>query len=124
PAPGVNMKDRPHFVRACTEPFTVSLRHVSPRNIKFIWWFVSRTVGDGVPEHRNDTQMRSENFESVMHDVDVDEDFDEALDASLMRLTYANDRDIAKTAIRLVQRTYPDWFSKTSTKLAQLYYIA
>ncbi|KAH8105038.1 hypothetical protein DFH11DRAFT_1550604 [Phellopilus nigrolimitatus] len=111
PSSGVDMKDRPHFVRGCTEPFTVSLRHVSERDIKFIWWFISR-VASGDAEKRSGTQMRSENFESVLYNVDVDVEDEEALNAAVGRLTYDNDREIVKMAIRLVYGTYPEWFSR------------
>ncbi|KAI5118776.1 hypothetical protein M0805_005657 [Coniferiporia weirii] len=119
PPTGVDMKDRPHFVRACTEPFTVSLRHVSPRNIKFIWWFVSRTAEHGVPERRDGTQMKSENFVSVMCGINANVDDEQALDAAVARLTYANDREIAKMAIRLVLRTYPGWSSSAHSSSGQ-----
>ncbi|KAH8113466.1 hypothetical protein DFH11DRAFT_1689589 [Phellopilus nigrolimitatus] len=97
PSSGVDMKDRPHFVRGCTEPFT--------RDIKFIWWFISR-VASGDAEKRSGTQMRSENFESVLYNVDVDVEDEEALNAA------GRSSDIVKMAIRLVYGTYPEWFSR------------
>jgi hypothetical protein len=64
-------------------------------------------------EWMHGTQMQNESFESVLCDVDVDVEDEAALDAAASRLTYANDREIAKMAIRLVYRTYPEWFSKS-----------
>lgn len=111
PPPGVDMKDQPHFVRGCTEPFTVSIRHVSDRNTKFIWWFVSCTTNGGTEKHSS-TQMLSENFESMFWTIDVEVEDERALDGVVERLSYLNDREIAKMAIRLVYQSYPHWFSK------------
>ncbi|KAL5527242.1 hypothetical protein ACEPAG_6033 [Sanghuangporus baumii] len=111
PASGSDMKDLPHFVRACTEPFTVSIRHVSERDLKFIWWFVSR-ISRTSAEKRSSTQMLSENFESKFWSVDVDVENEAVLKEAASRLSYANDRQILKMAIKLVYNTYPEWFTK------------
>ncbi|EJD01004.1 uncharacterized protein FOMMEDRAFT_21466 [Fomitiporia mediterranea MF3/22] len=111
PSSGADMKDHPHFVRACTEPFTVSIRHVAERDLKFIWWFISRTTGSDAGK-RTGTQMLSENFESRFWPVDVDVENQEELDKVAEKLSYANDRQIVKMAIKLVFATYPEWFSK------------
>ena len=111
PESGADMKDIPHFVRGCTEPFTVSIRHVAERDLKFIWWFITRTTGEIVK--RTGTQMLNENFESQFWTVDVDVEDEDALDKAVERLTYATDREIVKAAIKLVYNTYPGWFSKT-----------
>ena len=63
-------------------------------------------------EWTHGTQMQNESFESVLCDVDVDVEDEEALEAAASRLTYAVDREIVKMAIRLVYGTYPEWFSK------------
>ena len=112
--PGINTKDRPQLVQGCTEPFTVSLRHVAERDVKLVWWFIA-SVPECDAEKKLGTQMQSENFESVWCDVNIDVCDVRALDTAVERLTYANDREIVKEAIRLVQRTYPDWFSKSNT---------
>ena len=111
PVPGSNTKDVPHFVRGCTEPFTVSLRHVSSTNIKFIWWFLSRTPESGAV-WTDGTQTPNENFKSALFEVDVDVGDEAALEAATAGPTYANDRDILKMALRLVAKTYPQWFTK------------
>lgn len=56
--------------------------------------------------------MLSENFESMFWTVDVDIDDEAELEAAASRLSYANDREILKMAIRLVYNTYPEWFTK------------
>lgn len=109
PETGADMKDFPRLVHNCSEPFTVTLRHVSDRDIKFIWWFI--TIVSPGSKRRDDTQMLSENFESVLYDVGGDVNDDSALDAMVSRLTYENDRKTVKTAIKLVQQTHPDWFT-------------
>ncbi len=55
--------------------------------------------------------MPSENFESVLWDVSSDVNDEPTLDTAVSKLTYENDRQIVKTAIRLVHQTYPDWFT-------------
>jgi len=105
---GKDMKDLPRLVHKCLEPFTVTLRHVSDHDIKFIWWFIT-LVSLGA-KRRDDTQMLSENFESVLCDVSTDVNGEAALDSVVSRLTYENDRKIVKAAIKLVHDTYPDWF--------------
>ena len=110
PLAGSDMKDQPRFVSACTEPFTVSIRHVAERDLKFIWWFISRT-SQKAPEKCNGTQMRSENFESLFWTVDVDVEDEAALEEVVSKLTYANDRRILKMAVKLVYNSYPEWFS-------------
>lgn len=111
PEPGVNVKDRPQFAKGCTEPFTVSLRHVSERDIKFVWWFVA-IIPPHDTEKKPGTQMLSENFESTLWDVDVNVEDEKELNKAVERLTFANDREIVKNAIRLVYNTYPEWFTK------------
>ena len=111
PVPGSDMKDVPHLVQGCTEPFTVSLRHVSPTNIKFIWWFISRTPESGAL-WTDGTQTPNENFKPLFIDADVDIEDKDALEAATARPTYADDREILKMAIQLVFRTYPHWFTK------------
>ncbi|TDL29205.1 hypothetical protein BD410DRAFT_8519 [Rickenella mellea] len=110
--PGVDSKDHPAFAKGCTEPFTVSLRHVSDRNIKLIWWFIT-IVPELDGERRPNSQMPSENFEAVFCDVnlDMDDESDTVMDSTVSKLTFANDREIVKVAIKLVAKTYPQWFS-------------
>ncbi|KLO19770.1 hypothetical protein SCHPADRAFT_40104 [Schizopora paradoxa] len=108
PEPGVDMKDFPRLVRNCTEPFTVTVRHVSDRDVKFIWWFIA-IISPGA-KRRDDTQMPSENFESVLCDLSGDMSEESTLDAVVSRLTFEDDRTIVKNAIKLVYQTHPDWF--------------
>ena len=56
--------------------------------------------------------MLSENFESTLWDVDVNVEDEKELNKAVERLTFANDREIVKNAIRLVYNTYPEWFTK------------
>lgn len=109
---GVDAKDHPRFVNGCTEPFTVSIRHVSEKDVKFIWWFIT-VVPDVGGEKRENTQMQSENFESVFCDVGLGGDIedDATWDTTVARLTFANDREVAKNALKLVAISYPQWFS-------------
>ena len=113
PESGMDMKDAPRRVERCTEPFRVTMRHVSERDIKFIWWFV--TIVQQGEAKRDSTQMLSENFESVLFNVDDHaRDVDDLLQVA-SRLTFADDQDVVKAAIRLVYATYPEWFSLSAS---------
>lgn len=108
PESGIEGKDIAVSVKGCTEPFTVSLRHVSDRDIKFIWWFIALTTD---VERKNQTLIRSENFEPALFDLNIDVEDTEALERIISVLTFEVDREIARTAIHLVWKTYPNWFS-------------
>ena len=108
PESGVEGKDVAAFVEGCTEPFTVSLRHVSDRDTKFIWWFITITTSI---ERKNQAVIRSENFEPALFNLDIDPNDDGALDEIISNLTYSVDRDIARAAVKLVWKSYPAWFT-------------
>ncbi|KAI0055527.1 hypothetical protein BV25DRAFT_1873080 [Artomyces pyxidatus] len=92
PAPGSQTKDHVELVEASTEPFMVTMRHVSETNVKMIWWYVAVRTGDKVPG----TQTDVETYESQFFDVDE----------ALRRATFQSDRDVIARAVELVRDTY------------------
>lgn len=92
PAPGVHTKDKIQTVEACLEPFTITIRHTEPNEVKIISWFASVVTG----ERQDGTQMSTEQYTSSFFPAD------EALE----RASYRDDRAIIVRAIQLVRDTY------------------
>lgn len=120
PAPsstGASQKERARRVKECTEPFAMTIRQMSGRT-KFVWWFVGRAIllkdGSGLPEAYEGTQMANEDFKTFLYGLDINVHHETELDAAVAALTFEDDRDAAKQAIRLVCNTYPEWFPKTA----------
>ena len=91
--PGEDRKDRPRFHRAVsTEPFAVTLRHMSENNMKTIYWFV--TLIEESERQLQGTRMPSEHFESVFWDAD------EAVE----KLSLPSQREVARKAVDLVRK--------------------
>ncbi|KAK9692989.1 hypothetical protein K7432_014111 [Basidiobolus ranarum] len=81
-----------HLVQDCKEPFTVQVRHNSDNTIKLVYYFVG--CSDGSSKQAN-TQMGHEDFESIFVPAE------EAID----KLSYANEAEIVREAVRLVLAT-------------------
>jgi 8-oxo-dGTP pyrophosphatase MutT (NUDIX family) len=92
PAPGIHVKDRAARVERCTEPFTLSVRHVSTNDVKITAWFATVCTG----EKQEGTMMPTETYESAFFGVEE----------ALGKVTYRDDRDIVARAIQLVRETY------------------
>ncbi|KZV69618.1 hypothetical protein PENSPDRAFT_608515 [Peniophora sp. CONT] len=92
PAPGVHTKDNIQTVEACLEPFTITIRHAEPDEVKITSWFASVATG----ERQDGTQMSTEQYTSSFFPAD------EALE----RAAYRDDRAIIARAIQLVRETY------------------
>jgi 8-oxo-dGTP pyrophosphatase MutT (NUDIX family) len=95
PAAGSQTKDAPAPVRACEEPFMLTLRRTEGAGVKLIWWFASvRTGADKV----GGTQTAVESFESAFFGVE------EALRVA----TFQTDREVIAKAVEHVRATYPE----------------
>jgi 8-oxo-dGTP pyrophosphatase MutT (NUDIX family) len=92
PTPFLHAKDHVATINHCTEPFTVSVRHISARDVKITAWFATVRTG----EHQEGTQMSTEAYRSEWFKVD------DALD----KATFRDDREIILRAIKLVKSTY------------------
>jgi len=118
PAAIAQTKDAPECVRACEEPFMLTLRrttttrpingHSSSRTdstgaeedtgnvgVKLIWWFAAVCTG---ADKVDGTQTAVESFESAFFGVDE----------ALRRATFKTDREVIAKAIELVRATYPE----------------
>jgi len=95
--PGEDRKDRAQFRRqVSTEPFAVTLRRLSEKNVKIIHWFVT-LIKEGETQLQ-DTRMPSENYDAVFFDAE------EAVE----RLSSSDHRELVKKAIQLVRDLLPD----------------
>ncbi|VDB91677.1 unnamed protein product [Peniophora sp. CBMAI 1063] len=101
PAPGLHTKDAVQSVEGCLEPFTITIRHTEPDEVKITSWFASVATG----EKEENTQMSTEQYTSSFFPAD------EALE----RAAYRDDRSIIARAIKLVRETYVNGDGAAST---------
>ena len=92
PAPGLHTKDAVQTVEGCLEPFTITIRHAEPDEVKITSWFASVATG----EKEENTQMSTEQYTSEFFPAEQ----------ALVRAAYKDDRTIIERAIRLVRETY------------------
>lgn len=94
PLPGEDVKDTPsgREFNTLTEPFAMTLRYIGEGNLKMIWWFVAKVVG----EKQEGTMTASEGFRSVWFTEG------EVID----KLSFESDRDVVRKALALVKDTY------------------
>ncbi|TFY81739.1 hypothetical protein EWM64_g2280 [Hericium alpestre] len=85
-------KDRVESVEESREPFMMTLRRVTERNVKLIWWFVSIKTGELQPG----TQTVVESYESEFV----------AVEDALKMATFQSDRDVIQRAVDIVCKTY------------------
>ncbi|KAF8496239.1 hypothetical protein F5888DRAFT_418113 [Russula emetica] len=121
PAATAQTKDAPECIRACEEPFMLTLRRTTTtrpiisngnagsgsassnaaeedtRNggVKLIWWFAAVCTG---ADKVDGTQTAVESFESAFFGVDE----------ALRRATFQTDREVIAKAVELVRATYPE----------------
>lgn len=75
----------------CTEPFALTIRNISPDNVKLIYWFIAEATSS-VPDE--DTRMPSESaFSSCWYSPEE----------AIGRLTHEHDRDVVRKAVALVR---------------------
>jgi 8-oxo-dGTP pyrophosphatase MutT (NUDIX family) len=122
PAATAQTKDAPECVRACEEPFMLTLRRttnarttvngsasggstsstsasaeedVGNGGVKLIWWYAGVCTG---ADKVDGTQTAVESFESAFFGVEE----------ALRRATFKTDREVIAKAVELVRATYPE----------------
>lgn len=93
PAPGADIKDSPAGLQVseCTEAFALTIRNISPTNVKLIYWYIADATSEAEEEG---TRMPSESaFSSHWYD----------LDEAVETLTYEHDRNVVRQAAELVR---------------------
>lgn len=93
PLPGADIKDTKDGVPVlnCVEPFALTIRNISPDNVKLIYWFIAEATASVADEG---TRMPSESaFTSCWF---TPED-------AIERLTHEHDRDVVRKAVALVR---------------------
>jgi 8-oxo-dGTP pyrophosphatase MutT (NUDIX family) len=86
--------DQPRFYPGICEPFTLQLRRLGDSNVKLIWWFVAAVEEEEIPVERNEEDKEKFDVKFYKY-TDV-----------LEKLTFQMDRDLVKTAIDLVIKTF------------------
>jgi len=89
PPAGSHEKSHPVLVSDAIEPFAITMRNVSPSNVKFTWWYIAEWTGAPKQEGR---QTASKYFTSEFVDVKT----------ALKQLTFTTDREVVEKAVNIV----------------------
>ncbi|EGN93543.1 hypothetical protein SERLA73DRAFT_189250 [Serpula lacrymans var. lacrymans S7.3] len=89
PVAHVDATDVVRIADDAIEPFAVTVRDLGRKGVKFIWWYLTRVIG----EKREGTQMASEAFDSYFFDAEE----------AIAKLTFQKDRDVVSKALGLVR---------------------
>lgn len=88
-------KDMPRTVSGLIEPFTLQIRPQGKNHIKIIWWYIA-AIEEDEPSHNKVQAQGEPQFRVAFF----------GLDEALSKLSFDNDRDMVRDAIRIFEDTY------------------